>query len=479
MGIKTQMPPKRLYPVILYVTVLGTILFWIYFASSSFSSPLLQIEQPVPSVPFDHSLLSDLIDPVSKYFIDYPLDGPEYGEYFGELGQRVQILTKWIATSDALANKEPLDQSIEQAVLAMFPFIRNPNSQQDKTPLTTLRNSYGSGSPGIVIPVGKQDLRYACHLVLSIRNILHSSLPIQIAYAGDTDLPSAARETLSSLLQDIEFLDVLSILDDDSMKLDRSWAIKPFAVLASRFDQVILIDADAVFLQPPEHLLSHSGYQQTGTLLFHDRLLWKHAFPQRHEWWKNQMRHQEPSDALLKSLVWTKDYAEEGDSGVVVLDKRKLPIFTALLHICWQNTQAVRDDTTYKMTYGDKESWWFGLELCGVPYAFEKHYGAVIGDIRMQDDRQDVCGFTIAHVDEEDKLIWYNGSLLKNKAMDKAIFEVPEHWMIDAEWEKGATKSDMSCMKGGTVRQVTEEERKILQSMVEVAKTVDREKGLT
>jgi hypothetical protein len=477
----TQTPSKKLCSLIFSITVIGTILFWIYFASSpaSSSSPLLQLEQLVSATPLDHSGAGVFIDPIAKYFADYTFDGPNYGDHFGELGQRVQILTKWMALSQARGNDSLLDQSIEQASLAMFPFIRNPTNPQDATPLTRLRNSYIPNVPGIVIPVGGNSFRYACHLVLSIRNVLHSTLPIQIAYAGDEDLSPTNREILSSLVQDIDFLDVLSVLDNESMGLDRSWAIKPFAALASKFEQVILIDADAVFLQPPEYLFSQRGYQETGTLLFHDRLLWQHAYPERHEWWKKQMRHQEPSEALLKSLVWTEDYAEEGDSGVVVLHKGKLAVFMALLHICWQNTKAVREDTTYKMTYGDKESWWFGLELCGVPHVFEKHYGAVIGDTRVQGERTGVCGFTIAHVDEKDRLIWYNGSLLKNKAVDKTTFEVADHWMIDAMWEKGETKSDMSCMTGGTVRDVTEEEKAILKKMVELAKKVDREKELT
>ena len=112
--------------------------------------------------------------------------------------------------------------------------------------------------------------------------------------------------------------------------------------------------------------------------------------------------NQKPSAALSTSLVWTEDHAEEADSGAVVLDKGRLPVFTGLLHICWQNTKALREEATYKLTYGDKESWWFGLDLCGVPHAFEKHYGAVLGEIQLCEGQQDVCGFTIAHIDEKE-----------------------------------------------------------------------------
>ena len=172
------------------------------------------------------------------------------------------------------------------------------------------------------------------------------------------------------------------------------------------------------------------------------------------------MKHRQPSDSLLKSLVYTEDYAEEGDSSVVAIDKGLLSVILGLLHICWQNTQSVRDIWTYKLTYGDKESWWFGFELTGVPYSFEAHYGSLVGSVHRQGNVSKVCGFTIAHVDEKDKLLWYNGSLLKNKLVSMTEFDVPTHWMMDGVWEKGVLKKDMSCMSGAPLMSLDEAEIK-------------------
>ena len=122
-----------------------------------------------------------------------------------------------------------------------------------------------------------------------------------------------------------------------------------------------------LFLQAPEAILDHhSGYRRTGALLFHDRLLWQGAFKERHEWW--ELEHQTPSQALCKSLVYNKVHAEECDAGLVVLDKNKVHLLLGFLHACWQNTKLVREAWTYKMGYGDKETWWFGLELSGAEY---------------------------------------------------------------------------------------------------------------
>jgi hypothetical protein len=104
---------------------------------------------------------------------------------------------------------------------------------------------------------------------------------------------------------------------------------------------------------------------------------------------------------------------------------------------------------------------------------FEDHYGATIGHEKMVDDTAKVCSFTIAHVGQHERLLWYNGSLLKNKKMNLTEYNVPAQWMIDGAWEKGYLRTDMSCMKALEVRQVEEQEYKILEASVEAAKKVD------
>ncbi|KAH7468116.1 hypothetical protein FOMA001_g15350 [Fusarium oxysporum f. sp. matthiolae] len=297
----------------------------------------------------------------------------------------------------------------------------------------------------------------------------------EIVYAGEDDLPKKERDRIAKLTgaTDVEFLDIFTIFDDTSLKLkDGGWAIKAFALLGSHFEEVILLDADAVFIQQPERLYAQTAYIEKGALLFHNRLFWQHAFKERHEWWKDQIK--EPSAEMNKSLVWTEDYAEECDSGAVVLNKARVSTLVGLLHVAWQNTYDVREEVTYRQGHGDKESWWLGLELGGSSYEFESHYGSMIGwgeskgaNVTM------VCSFVIAHTDEKDKLLWYNGSLLKNKRVDPDGYEVPEYWMMDGEWHKGRTKDDMSCMTDTEVLELTDEEKRVLRESIEIAKEVD------
>lgn len=500
------------------VTIIVLSVFWRCFGSIhglgvSTSRPLLVTDPdaarlpPPPPAPVDalapvSDAEADLIELTSQFFIDYPLQKP-YTKRFGELGGRLQVLRKWIELSEKADPGPQTDRvvdAVEAVTASSFPFlVKDANST---TPLGDLRKGF-TEQRGIVIPTGNKTFRFACHLIVGLRRVFKTTLPIQVVYAGNTDLPKAKRDALESLAitytedgeiehGDISFLDVTEVFDDTTLKLTYGgWAIKIFAALASKFTEVILLDADAVFFQDPISLLRQKAYQENGALFFHDRLLWQYDFKERHQWWHSQVIREGPE--LNKSRVWTEMFAEEQDSGVVVVDKSRLDVVLGLLHVAWQNTRDVREETTYKMTYGDKEAWWFGFELANANYAFEKHYGGIVGWGRNNAGVQltpavntttplahpdKVCSFVISHVDESDKLLWYNGGLLKNKITNKREFEVPTHWMMDAEWEKGANKPDMSCMKHGTAMELTGVEKEIIRRSIEEAQRVDVELNL-
>ncbi|KIW20585.1 hypothetical protein PV08_01160 [Exophiala spinifera] len=409
----------------------------------------------------------------------HPLDKSR----FGEMGQRMKVLREWIRHKDTaqLSRYEQREWSklIESVAVSLIPFIQAPNTQDDR-PLSTLRSRFVPGSKGLVITTGKKRFRYACHLITSLREVLNSTLPIQIAYSGDDDLPQEYRDFITSLATDVSTMDVTSIFDDGTLDLPHGgWAVKAFAVLGSTFEQVMLLDADAVFLQPPEVIFeTHPAYIDTGTLLFHDRLLWKGAYKDRHSWWEKELENTTLSETIRHSKVFMEGYAEEGDSGVVVADKSRLDVFVGLLHIAWQNTRDVREALTYVKGHGDKESWWFGLELTETPYAMEQHYAAIVGHVRVDQEGHEedrVCSFTIAHVDAQSRLLWFNGSLLKNKEIDSESFDVPGEWMIDGVWEKGPSKQDLSCMSGAQVRRIDQNLVEILSRSVLRAKQVDEE----
>lgn len=117
---------------------------------------------------------------------------------------------------------------------------------------------------GIVLTVGKGNFVLAAHCVQTLRTVVNSTLPIEVFYAGDDDLPEAKREDLKAPL--LETINVLDQFNETIAGLRNSgYAMKPFAALASSFERVILIDADTIFLQRPDAFFDeHAGLNETG-----------------------------------------------------------------------------------------------------------------------------------------------------------------------------------------------------------------------
>ncbi|KAG6989916.1 hypothetical protein G7Y79_00061g093030 [Physcia stellaris] len=416
---------------------------------------------------------SDLIaHDTLDYLINFPMTGTE----FGQMGQRVQLINHRLgyleSESKGMTAKQSqaLAERLDDAVIASFPFLRNPTEPNQNMRFQALRDSFIKGSRGIVMSLNKKDFRYACHLISGVRTVLHSTLPIQIAYAGDEDLPVQYREKLISLGKDIETVDLLTMVDDKTLDLAHgTFGTKPLAMLLSRFEQVILVDADAVFLQPPEALFDSDGYKKSGTYLFHDRRLNKGGFKERHDWWQSHLKYNPPSATLLGLASYSQGYSAEQDSGVVVFDKSRTPVLLGLLHICWQNAAAGREYMNGKV-FGDKESYWFGLELCQVPFYFEKHYGNGLGP---RDDEGKICGNAIAHADEKDRLLWFNGALLKNKYQDNKEYGNFTHYMLDGHWLPQNGGNGISCQDQGEIFMVNQREKDVLSGSIQEAKLVD------
>ena len=130
---------------------------------------------------------------------------------------------------------------------------------------------------GIVMCVGRKDLVLAAQNIRTLRNVLGSTLPIEIFYAGEHDFPWEERKQLGDLDPNIQIVDILDFYDDtvtginDSLA-ENGWVMKPFAMLASRFQKAILVDADTIFLQRPDAYFDDDTHlKETGTLFYHDR----------------------------------------------------------------------------------------------------------------------------------------------------------------------------------------------------------------
>ena len=200
---------------------------------------------------------------------------------------------------------------------------------------------------------GSKNFLFAVHHIQTLRNVLHSTLPIQVAYAGDDDLHYSDRVLLTNLGPNIETLNLLDHFDESVTGLRTgTWAQKPFAMLASRFQKVIIVDADTIFMQKPDSVfMEEPGLVETGTMFYHD-MTWRVYQDERQGWFHRLMEGREPSKMLNQSAFWSEGVFVEMESGVVCMDKGRPSVFMSLVFSSWMETEDVRKTVTDEHTHG-------------------------------------------------------------------------------------------------------------------------------
>ncbi|KAL7323854.1 hypothetical protein PS15p_210451 [Mucor circinelloides] len=293
---------------------------------------------------------------------------------------------------------------------------------------------------GIVLCVGNNQFKFAATTIRAIRQLFHSTLPIEVFFIRDSDLQEAKRQYLKSEFQDLQLIKLEDYVSDYYTKFG-GWAMKPFAILASRFTEVVMMDADVFFFQDPGMLFEDEGYKATGSLFYYDRTLLPNS-TRGPDW----MRSFLPSmSSFVPHSRWFKQVStHEQESGVIVMNKRKALL--GLLSTCKLNSKTERDELVYKRVYGDKETFWIGFEVMQTPYAFVKSFAGVIGDHgRGGDDGSPdyLCGNEI-HFDANEKPLWLNGGLYRNKHAKNGLEYLNfTYYAFGDEWElkSGCLKS--------------------------------------
>ncbi|KAI9358461.1 mannosyltransferase putative-domain-containing protein [Pilaira anomala] len=284
---------------------------------------------------------------------------------------------------------------------------------------------------GIVMCVGNDQFKFAISSIRAIREVLGCNLPIEIFFVRDDDLSMAKRSYLATEFSDIR---LMKLEDSISKYYTRfgGWAMKPFAILASKFTEVIMMDADVFFFQDPSLLLNDAGYKKTGSLFFYDRTLLPN-WEKGPDWLRSFLP---TMSSLVNETRWFRGTSShEQESGVVVMNKKKSLL--GLLSTCKLNALVERDEVVYKHVYGDKETYWVGHEISQTPYSFVKSFSAVIGDMgRGGDDGEttQVCGNQL-HLDAEGIPLWLNGALYRDKSKTPLEYLNFTYYAEGDDWE--------------------------------------------
>jgi hypothetical protein len=201
---------------------------------------------------------------------------------------------------------------------------------------------------GIVICAGGP--RYftcAWVLIWLLRRVHHVELPIQVWHLG-----GEMSEEMALLLTDqqVEVVDAETVIARYPARVTGGWPLKPYAILHSRFREVLYLDADTVPLVDPFAPFDWEFYRQSGMLMWPDIVDLKAASP-----------------------IWNAVGLEPRDcvsveAGLVVVDK---PRAWPVLDLAVLLNEHVED--VYKALYGDKDTFLVAALLLGRDLAMIPH----------------------------------------------------------------------------------------------------------
>ncbi|RHY65593.1 hypothetical protein DYB30_001351 [Aphanomyces astaci] len=137
-------------------------------------------------------------------------------------------------------------------------------------------------SRGILICLFDAMIPMTVSLIQELRTLGYTDV-IQL-YHCNGELSSISERMLHDIDSNIEIVDgcvemqALGKLRHQDVNGYRSFWLKPLALVHTRLDEVILMDADDLVFQNPSRLFDVPGYKDTGTIFFYDREILKHEY---------------------------------------------------------------------------------------------------------------------------------------------------------------------------------------------------------
>ena len=202
---------------------------------------------------------------------------------------------------------------------------------------------------GIVIPAGGPDLFTNAYVLIHLLRVVHGcTLPIEVWHYGPAEMSPRMRHLLRELA--VDTVDAEEVLAAHPAAIRNGWPLKPYAAMWSRFEQVLLLDADQVPLRDPTSLFDWDALRETGALLWPD---------------VNDILAANPAWAACDLPPCAMPAIE---SGQLVIDKSRH--WSALQTVLHLNEHA---DYYYDFLYGDKDTYLLALLLTGEPYTLVPH----------------------------------------------------------------------------------------------------------
>jgi len=235
-------------------------------------------------------------------------------------------------TRDSDYDRTPL--SLATARLALEKFMRE---MPDPVPVWQGR--------GIVICGGGVKYFTGAYVCIRMLRWLGCGLPIELWHEGEEEMDEAMRALVAPL--GVACVDAAQVARRHPSRNRRGWALKPYAVLHSKFQEVIFLDADNVPVRDPSVLFEEAPYRATGAIFWPD------------------LGRLEKTQIIWDSCGLQRPAGPEFESGQMVVDKARCA--RALRLALWFNEHA---DFYYQHLHGDKETFHLAWHKLRQSYGF-------------------------------------------------------------------------------------------------------------
>ncbi|KAL4424078.1 hypothetical protein ABPG75_001379 [Micractinium tetrahymenae] len=213
----------------------------------------------------------------------------------------------------------------------------------------------GNRERGIVIAAGKPGtLANTFASLYVLRHTVKSDLPVTIMYWGKVAGDVPTNETIAYMkehISDLDFVDASQLpwpawhrplsKDLDSWKQTDGWKFKAFVLYAAPYKHAMFLDSDATAAINPAVLFDHPMYHTAGSMFWQE--LWC-------------------GDCDLFRQLGMPSIGRERqtESGIILVDRQRH--WLMLEWALWLNTN---DHITYKLAYGDKDTFRAAFYLAG------------------------------------------------------------------------------------------------------------------
>jgi hypothetical protein len=186
---------------------------------------------------------------------------------------------------------------------------------------------------GIVICAGGVKYFTNAWVCINLLRQLGCGLPIEVWHIGEKEMGDYMKSLLRPL--GVECVDGQKLRRKYPIRHLHGWELKPYAIVHSRFQEILLLDADNVPLVDPEFLFDTPHFERFGAIFWPDfgRRLNVKATP------------------IWKSCGLRQPGKTEFESGQIVVHKKRC--WRALRLALWFNEHS---DFYYGFVHGDKET---------------------------------------------------------------------------------------------------------------------------